>query len=229
MKKILLSVALLATTFASATAQVEYKPQAGHATADFSLFANGIFNQTASPIKLGDREGINAGLLKGRYFVNENLALRASLGLASGSSTTKDSNLNTENVKKSNEFTLGFGAEHHFSGTDRLSPYIGAEVFLGSVTSSHKDVSSSRTITTKSPSGFLIGGDLLLGADYYIARHLYLGAEAGLELRHTSTGKGNVTTAPKNGSTTSVDGTQTENAGGINTGLRAGFKIGFVF
>ena len=115
MKKILLSVALLATTFASATAQVEYKPQAGHVTADFSLFANGIFNQTTSPIKLGDREGSNAGLLKGRYFVNESLALRASLGLASGSTTTKDSNLNTEDVKKSNEFTLGFGAEHHFS------------------------------------------------------------------------------------------------------------------
>ena len=185
--------------------------------------------QHRSPIKLGDREGINAGLLKGRYFVNESLALRASLGLASGGTRNKDSNLNTEDIKKSNEFTLGFGAEHHFSGTDRLSPYIGAEVFLGSVTSSDKDVSSSRTITTKSPSGFLIGGDLLLGADYYIARHLYLGAEAGLELRHLSKGKGNITTNPKSGSSTSVDGTQTSCARGINTGLRAGFKIGFVF
>ena len=229
MKKILLSVALLATTFASATAQVEYKPQAGHVTADFSLFANGIFNQTTSPIKLGDREGINAGLLKGRYFVNENLALRASLGLASVSSTTKDSNLNTENVKKSNEFTLGFGAEHHFSGTDRLSPYIGAEVFLGSVTSSHKDVSSSRTITTKSPSGFLIGGDLLLGADYYVAPHVYLGVEAGLELLHASTGKTSVTTTPAGGTATTNESKSTASAGGFATDVKAGFKVGFVF
>ena len=46
MKKILMTVALAATALVSAQAQSEFKPLAGSVTTDFSLFANGIFNQT---------------------------------------------------------------------------------------------------------------------------------------------------------------------------------------
>ena len=136
MKKILMTVALAATALVSAQAQSEFKPLAGSVTTDFSLFANGIFNQTESPVALGSHAGINAGLIKGRYFLQDNIALRLSLGLNNSSSTQKTTDPVTEATTKSNVFTFGLGLEHHFGGTDRLSPYIGAELFLGSATGS---------------------------------------------------------------------------------------------
>ena len=59
-----MTVALAATALVSAQAQSEFKPLAGSVTTDFSLFANGIFNQTESPVALGSHAGINAGLIK---------------------------------------------------------------------------------------------------------------------------------------------------------------------
>ncbi len=50
MKKILMTVALAATALVSAQAQSELKPLAGQVTTDFTLFANGIFNTTNSPV-----------------------------------------------------------------------------------------------------------------------------------------------------------------------------------
>lgn len=225
MKKILLSAALLATTFSSAMAQDEFKPQAGHATTEFSLLTNGLDNL----LSLNQRPGLNTGVLKGRYFLQDNLALRASFGLGSSRNSSKNESANTESIEKNTTFTLGLGAEHHFGGTDRLSPYVGGEVFIGTVSSSTKKITSAATSIVKTPARFLVGADLVLGADYYISRHLFLGAEAGLTLGHISQGKGNTTFTPAGGSAVSQDGTATSKASGIETGMKAGIKIGFVF
>lgn len=91
-----MTVALAATALVSAQAQSEFKPLAGSVTTDFSLFANGIFNQTESPVALGSHAGINAGLIKGRYFLQDNIALRLSLGLNNSSSTQKTTDPVTE-------------------------------------------------------------------------------------------------------------------------------------
>ena len=157
-----MTVALAATALVSAQAQSEFKPLAGSVTTDFSLFANGIFNQTESPVALGSHAGINAGLIKGRYFLQDNIALRLSLGLNNSSSTQKTTDPVTEATTKSNVFTFGLGLEHHFGGTDRLSPYIGAELFLGSATGSTKSVNSAATTISKNAPRFVFGGDLLL-------------------------------------------------------------------
>ena len=131
------------------TGSVGVQALAGSVTTDFSLFANGIFNQTESPVALGSHAGINAGLIKGRYFLQDNIALRLSLGLNNSSSTQKTTDPVTEATTKSNVFTFGLGLEHHFGGTDRLSPYIGAELFLGSATGSMKSVNSAATTISK--------------------------------------------------------------------------------
>ena len=188
-----------------------------------------IFNQTKSPVALGSHAGINAGLIKGRYFLQDNIALRLSLGLNNSSSTQKTTDPVTEATTKSNVFTFGLGLEHHFGGTDRLSPYIGAELFLGSATGSTKSVNSAATTISKNAPRFVFGGDLLLGADYYVAPHVYLGVEAGLELLHASTGKTSVTTTPAGGTATTNESKSTSSAGGFATDVKAGFKVGFVF
>ena len=123
MKKILMTVALAATALVSAQAQSELKPLAGQVTTDFTLFANGIFNTTNSPVGTVSNLGLNTAALKGRYFLMDNLALRATLGLDNASTTDKNSDPVSEAVKKSNTFTLGLGLEHHFGGTDRLYDY----------------------------------------------------------------------------------------------------------
>ena len=222
MKKILMTVALAATALVSAQAQSELKPLAGQVTTDFTLFANGIFNTTTSPVGPVSNLGLNTAVLKGRYFLMDNLALRATLGLNNASTTDKNSDPVSEAVKKSNTFTLGLGLEHHFGGTDRLSPYIGAELAIGSV-------SGSETTTTKDAPRFLFGGTLLLGADYYVAPHVYLGVEAGLDLKTTSLGKGSTTIVQNNGNTTVNESKATSSASEFATGVKAGFKIGFVF
>ena len=135
----------------------------------------------------------------------------------------------SEAVKKSNTFTLGLGLEHHFGGTDRLSPYIGAELAIGSVSGSEKTVTKTSTTTTKDAPRFLFGGTLLLGADYYVAPHVYLGVEAGLDLKTTSLGKGSTTIVQNNGNTTVNESKATSSASEFATGVKAGFKIGFVF
>lgn len=229
MKKILMTVALAATALVSAQAQSEFKPLAGSVTTDFSLFANGIFNQTESPVALGSHAGVNAGLIKGRYFLQDNIALRLSLGLNNSSSTQKTTDPVTEATTKSNVFTFGLGLEHHFGGTDRLSPYIGAELFLGSATGSTKSVNSAATTISKNAPRFVFGGDLLLGADYYVAPHVYLGVEAGLELLHASTGKTSTTVTPAGGTATTNESKSTSSAGAFATDVKAGFKVGFVF
>ena len=223
-----MTVALAATALVSAQAQSEFKPLAGSVTTDFSLFANGIFNQTESPVALGSHADIN-GLIKGRYFLQDNIALRLSLGLNNSSSTEKNTDPVNETTKKSNVFTFGLGLEHHFGGTDRLSPYIGAELFLGSATGSTKSVNSVATTISKNAPRFVFGGDLLLGADYYVAPHVYLGVEAGLELLHASTGKTSTTVTPVGGTATTNESKSTSSTGGFATDVKAGFKVGFVF
>ena len=189
MKKILMTVALAATALVSAQAQSELKPLAGQVTTDFTLFANGIFNTTTSPVGPVSNLGLNTAVLKGRYFL----------------------------------------MEHHFGGTDRLSPYIGAELAIGSVSGSEKTVTKTSTTTTKDAPRFLFGGTLLLGADYYVAPHVYLGVEAGLDLKTTSLGKGSTTIVQNNGNTTVNESKATSSTSEFATGVKAGFKIGFVF
>ena len=97
-----MTVALAATALVSAQAQSELKPLAGQVTTDFTLFANGIFNTTTSPVGPVSNLGLNTAALKGRYFLMDNLALRATLGLDNANTTDKNSDPVSEVVKKSN-------------------------------------------------------------------------------------------------------------------------------
>ena len=224
-----MTVALAATALVSAHAQSEIKPLAGQVTTDFTLFANGIFDSANSPVGLESNFGLNAVALKGRYFLMDNLALRASLGINNSGATKKVSDPLNEEVTKSNAFSLGLGLEHHFGGTDRLSPYVGAELAIGSASGSKKTTTKDLTTTVKEAPRFVFGGTLLLGADYYIAPHVYLGVEAGLGLTTSSVGKSSTTMVQSNGTTTVNESKSTSSYSGVSTDVKAGFKIGFVF
>lgn len=215
MKKLILSAFAVLFTLSIANAQ-ELKAQRGSVTADFGLFQKGILDSSVE---------LNNGFLKGRYFLKDDLALRGAFRL--NNSTETDTHIKDLTTKRSqSEFNLAVGLEKHFAGTNRLSPYVGFDLGIGSRSSktSRNHTDSSKNSVDKAAPVFGINGNLLFGADYYVAQHLYLGVEAGLNLSNYSEGKsshtsgGDTTYSEKKGSNFKLD-----------TDLFAGFKLGFVF
>jgi len=251
MKKIFMVAALAATSIVAAQAQSEFKPKAGDVTTDVSLFANGLFANPTALYKGNVASGVSSnkfdlstvGVLKGRYFFQDDLALRLSLGLSSPSvkSTLEETNHSLENKYRATTLYFGLGVEKHFTGTDRLSPYVGAELHVGSYTT-NAESNDTRTVGTivtktnqqiKAAPGFTFGGGLFMGADYYIAPKVFLGLEAGLNIDAYSLGKTtNITTINVTGQptqTTDNSGKTKFSGSSLSTDLQVGFKIGFVF
>ena len=243
--------ALAATSIVAAQAQSEFKPKAGDVTTDVSLFANGLFANPTALYKGNVASGVSSnkfdlstvGVLKGRYFFQDDLAFRLSLGLSSPSvkSTLEETNHSLENKYRATTLYFGLGVEKHFTGTDRLSPYVGAELHVGSYTT-NAESNDTRTVGTivtktnqqiKAAPGFTFGGGLFMGADYYIAPKVFLGLEAGLNIDAYSLGKTtNITTINVTGQptqTTDNSGKTKYSGSSLNTDLQVGFKIGFVF
>lgn len=243
--------ALAATSIVAAQAQNEFKPKAGDVTTDVSLFGKGLFNNPTALYQRDVASGVSGnkfdlstvGVLKGRYFFQDDLALRLSLGLSSPSvkSTLEETNHSLENKYRATTLYFGLGVEKHFTGTDRLSPYVGAELHVGSYTTNAEsnDTRTVGTIVTKTNTqikaapGFTFGGGLFMGADYYIAPKVFLGLEAGLNIDAYSLGKTtNITTINVTGQptqTTDNSGKTKYSGSSLNTDLQVGFKIGFVF
>ncbi len=218
MKKFILSVFAVLFALSVVNAQ-DFKAQKGNVTADLGLFEGGILSNN-SPVSL------NNGMLKGRYFLSNELALRGALYTQNRSTTEYPStDITTKSYIKS--LALSVGIEKHFAGTDRLSPYVGADLGISSSGTGEKTINAadnSKNTETKGRGSFGINGNLFFGADYYIARHLYLGVEAGLALTNTSTGKGSTTA---NGTTTYSQ--KGPSIFSLKADAFGGFKLGFVF
>lgn len=236
MKKLVLILGLVSTGFAvhaQTKQELPFKPTQGDVTTEFGL--TGGLNSTNYSLNDG------AGLLRFRYFAKERLAYRVGLRVATDNETQKVYGPNGEEgfrKEKENQVQLNLGIEKHFAGTDHLSPYIGADLLFGIEKpktetenfnpagggSYQPNVSSE----IKGPGIFSLGLRGVIGADYYIAKHLYLGAEAGLGIAYEMAGKTKATF--RNGTTTTnttIDspGNTFEVAPTIITGVR----IGFVF
>lgn len=245
MKKTMLLAALFAGTFA-AQAQVEndelpsasfvnnhLKAERGMVTTEFGL----VGGLLATDLELNDDA---LGLLRFRYFFSDQLALR--IGATVGFNKEVDNIYGgTEDALKgtvkTNEGTymLNIGVEKHFNGTDRLSPYVGADLTIGTQTYSEKGTDTDGTIydatlsySQKGANTFLTGIRAVVGADYYFSKHVYLGAEAGLGFLYGQEGKTTMTTTV--GST--VDKVTFKSAGSmtqLTPSIVTGIRIGFVF
>jgi len=216
MKKLLIAAVALVSAWGAVNAQ-DFKPGKGNVTADLSLFSKGIF-ATESPVML------NSGMLKGRYFISDGMALRGALSLMNDSQKdTSDENVTKKQSKS--QFGMRFGLEKHFSGTDRLSPYIGADIGLAYQTqSSSSEPKQGDKTKVEGPGTFGLGMGLFFGADYYFVKNVYLGVEAGLDLGTTSVGSVTHTSGG-----TSTTGQKAGSSSAISVGANAGFKLGFVF
>jgi len=191
MKKVfvILVMVLGLTTFVKA----QYIPTSG-----FSAEVN--FN----PLSVSNSP-ISLDYLKARMFLNENIAVRLGFELNSYSEDSKSvSNPGPNQIvqeTKSSYFIFGLhpGIEYHIKGTDRLSPYVGAEINFSmksatSTITNYQNVSGESikydggwdNAGTTNPAYTKIGFNIICGTDYYVAKHLYLGVEVGLGLSSTS-------------------------------------------
>ncbi|MCD6201307.1 MAG: hypothetical protein J7K46_05810 [Bacteroidales bacterium] len=131
------------------------------------------------------------GGIKYRYFLSENMALRAvvRIGFSNTTQITQQADsendlLELKNINRSYSVLLKPGIEKHFLRYNRLSPYIGAQLLIGYNTNQrieeHQD--NHEIYLTKwenSPGHFNLGTDMFAGFDYYFIKKLYFGLEIG--------------------------------------------------
>lgn len=217
MKKLLVASAI--ALFATVSAQ-EYKPTTGDVTVDLGV-SGGLGNTS---IGLAD----GGAAFKVRYFKTDKLAYRFTMVLANNNDTDNPSNTV---VTKDNDFALalGVGAEKHFAGTDRLSPYIGGDILIGYASQNTKTTNSPvggpvSVSEVKGPNTFGAGVRGVFGADYYFAKRVFLGVEAGLSLMYSSEGD---TTIKNTGvaDVTSKGGSNFNISPSVVTGIRIGYAF----
>ncbi len=236
MKKIIFTVAAVVALVGSSFAQ--------KATTDNPWSLEGVINYSGAG-------GVDwkAPTVRARYFVNDNIAVRAQLGLGDGLGTAmSESHRFYENADGTgNEGTLDInrmawnaqiGGEYHLAGTDRLSPYFALGINFGGGKSAAKTENSDGTayiagISSERSGGFsMFGAALGAGLDVYVMENLYLGVELGINFSSYNHADVESTTTMTMGGTTVTNKTVTAGMkeGYLSTGaMNAAFRLGWRF
>jgi len=198
MKKAILFIALVATTVVGAQAQkfqggeknleVEFNPFGGS-----PIGMNGIrfrmFNSESSAIRIG----FNIGGTNDNQVYQQQDKIDGSDG-----AIVILPELNQ--TQQTFNFAIRPGYEMHFAGTDRLSPYVGAELMyaMSSSTITREFHNSNNADDQTKPENWqtwdmtvkngssTFGLNALAGVDFYFVDNFYLGAEINLGFHNTS-------------------------------------------
>ncbi len=193
----------------------------GDFATDFGL-TGGISNSVVTPHDAG--QGVGA-VVKLRYFNSDKSAVRAMVLIYNAKESETVSKVET--IDSESAFTIGLGYEKHFEGTDRLDPFLAGD-FLFKKTGGKHDVtdsnSSPASVLNYEESNSMFGVRVSLGADYYFAKKVYLGAELGLGLFSGVDGKSKLSGTGL--TTTEVDGAKIFE---IIPGMIGGLKLGYAF
>lgn len=247
MKNLVSTVSLFLVTFTMATAQ-----DAATANASDLKPAAGANNLELNFVPLNGKP-IQLTYIRYRRFISDKTAIRVGVGL-SYSSSKADSVFNSNvtvnsTVKSGYKMTkMGWnikpGIEKHFEGTNRLSPYVGAELDLAGQMSKEvtpyatdaKDEFFIRTDKNKDKGGFFRAGvNLLAGFDCYITKHLYLGTELGFGFQYIKYSDYNMTTSYPSGyvaGTPDAGNPAATNQGtemNVGPNFNSSIRLGFIF
>ena len=199
MKKVVLFIALIATTVVGAQAQkfqggeknleVEFNPFGGSPIGMPNGFRFRMFNSESSAIRVGFNIG---GSNMNEVYIQQ--------GTEEGSDGAV---VITPELNQSNQtfnFAIRPGYEKHFAGTDRLSPYVGAELMyaMESSTLNREFHNANNADDQSKPENWVtwdmsvkngsstFGLNALAGVDFYFADNFYLGAEVSLGFHNTT-------------------------------------------
>jgi hypothetical protein len=187
---------------------------AGPFALDMTFKPAAIFDATAGQM-------FEMPLIKFRYFMTSDMAIRAALGIGYGQSKNYlDVDGNNYSSASNNSFTLAGGLEKHF-GTGKFSPYLGAQASITNASDKAVTKIGDTETTTKNANGYIsIGLNAVFGADIYILPRFYIGAEftPGLIFTKSKDETSDGTIVTKGGS-----------AIGFDLASSSGVKIGFRF
>jgi outer membrane protein W len=139
-----------------------------------------------------------------KYYISDDMALRALLGFSTASSGADTIAPNFHN--SSTVFGIAVGIELHTHAVYSTSPYFGAQVSFG--TGSNDQTIKNGTETKTSGSSLGIG--VLVGFDWYFTKGIAIGGEYMFGF---STASGSTTTTPNAGSAKTVDSPSSTNIG----------------
>ncbi|MNU27538.1 hypothetical protein D3C71_159320 [compost metagenome] len=207
------------------------KPHAGNVTAELGL-TGGLGN---TGLSLNN----NAGMLRFRYFITNDWAVRLGANITNEFERTNAYGAANEEgfVKERNTTVLfNIGAEKHFMGTRRLSPYVAADFIIGNMSAHANGENATQggtyltgySFDSKSMNNTVWGVRAMVGADYYIAKNVYLGVEAGLGYTSTTMGETELTQTFNN-VTTTVTNKSAGKSATFTPGIVTGIRLGFAF
>ena len=201
----------------------------------------------------GSAINFNAPAIRFRYWVADNIAVRATVSIMSKKNSfdvfekEDDNSLRSGSyMEKMSAWSVGVGGEYHFAGTEKLSPYGGLDIKFGG---GNKTTEGSNGTGTYNPlTGELMGGafvadhseaseaksssmgvNLVGGVDYYFAQNFYLGLELGWGFSSTTW---------KSGESSATDGipavivknvTNESKESGMSNNAVAAFRLGWRF
>ena len=203
--------------------------------------------------------------IKVRYFKANNVAYRLAFSINNvkrdddKKSSYGTNPIDDSDVRKSTSFGLNFGIEKHFTGTRRLSPYIGGEIAFG-LKSASETIDSKQSTTeikggwqdsqpiqyynngsyyyytsiTNTEHGYKsIGLNFVTGFDFYVAKHLFLGYEMLFGFNYIKNDAIITTVTPKPGQTNYNSGNNSpnQNSKERNFGPKVinGIRLGYTF
>ena len=216
---VLLMVALATTMNAQS-----YKPE----TPKFSLEVGIMPFQSESAFLIDEQ-------LRGILSLNDKISIR--LGLGFGTVTTKEDDKQADYTKynaTTSQFSVTPGIIYSFEGTDRLTPFIGFELMLGSTSDKatleqRRGNSLTKTVTTNADDALnTFGASIFTGFNYYFAQNIYVGVEAGLGIISASVKKQSIKRT-SDGSTTTFDTEEERGASGIGLMCNPAIRLGWAF
>lgn len=201
-----------------------------------------------TPMSLEGQVGWNANTLtfnspsiRFRYFFADNIAARLTVGLSNtkytelfyeGPNVTQGAS--GEYITRSNAWNIGLGGEYHFTGTDRLSPYVGLDIILGGAKQRTEGTDTDGTMyiadyqeESVRPVS-LFGFNIVAGTDFYFSEHFYIGAEMGFGLQALKQGEGE-SSVTSGGITVSTAIQPEEKFSNIGNNVMGAFRLGWRF
>lgn len=237
MKKILL---VLISVFTFNYPALSQKPMAGKFSTEFLFYITA--GNTINYINLYPARVNSGPVIKTRYYLANNLALRLTIGWTLKSSNTpiidnNGSGLTGANKNNAYGYIILPGIEKHFGNSEKISPYLGIEAGFGqniskityenSINGSIVNTGYGQVQTSGAQSYNI---DIVAGGDYYPVKHFYCGIEGGLvnQLYRTTEGKTTFTLPSGIPPRNEVDVPAANNFSS-NFAIQGGIRIGFVF
>ena len=203
------------------------KPQKGDWSTEATFYA-----QTGSNSL---RFGISD--IKIRKFIASNTVARVRFIASQNNETTIIAN-STANMERSiteAAFAIAPGFEKHIGTYKKLSPYWGAEVLYGINTYEYnltnstngQSFSNGGNFNTKTTGAYTIGANLLVGADFYLTKGIFIGAEFGYGFQYQNYGESTATSF--DGTSTVIRTLPMGSRKGLNLFANPGIRLGIAF